>query len=107
MIIGMFVISILDEIAHNVCPEFTLNSNGRARQLYPEIMGNYSLQPEKNNGRVVYRRKEMVYKYQMYSYVYLYSFNAEEYVYHTHYQRIASFQNEWMVRFIEHFCLVS
>ena len=103
----MFVTFILDEIAHNVCTEFTVNSNGRARQLHPEIMGNYSLQPEKNNGRVVYRSKEMVFKYQIHSYVYLYSFNAEEYVYHTHYQRIASFQNEWMVSFIKHLRMVS
>ena len=100
MIIWKFVICILDEIDHNVCPEFTLNSNGRARQLYPEIMGDYSLQPEKNNGRVVYRSKEMVFKYQMHSYVYLFSFDAEKYIYHRRYGMIATWQNEWMVRFV-------
>ena len=103
----MFVTFILDEIAHNVCTEFTVNSNGRARQLHPEIMGNYSLQPEKNNGRVVYRSKEMVFKYQMHSYVYLYSFNAEEYVYidmneNENNETIARLQNHWMVRYIEY-----
>ena len=105
IIIGIFVISILDEIAHNVCPEFTLNSNGRARQLYPEIMGDYSLQPEKNNGRVVYRSKEMFFINQRLSHVYLYSFNSKEYVYRTRYHRISSWQNEWMVRFIKIFLL--
>ena len=100
----MLVFSILDEIAHSVCSEFTLNSTGLARQLHPEIMGDYLLHTVKNNGRAVYRSKEPVFKYQMYSYVYLYSFNAEEYVYHKRYHRIASRQNEWMVRFIKHIC---
>ena len=92
------VISTLDEIAHNVCHEFTLNSNGSALQLHPEVMGDYLLQSVKNNGRVVYRSKEMVFKYQIQSYVYLYSFNAEEYVNHTQYETIATLQNEWMVK---------
>ena len=100
IIIGMFVISILDEISHIVCSEFTLNSTGVARQMHPEIMGDYILQPVRNNGRVVYRSKEIVFKYQMYRYVYLYSFNAEQYVYHRIYRRIATWQNGWMVRLL-------
>ena len=102
IIIGIFVISILDKIAHNVCPEFTLNSNGLARQLYPEIIGDYSLHPVRNNGRVVYRSKEMFFINQRHSYVYLYSFNPEEYVYHKDYEKFATGQNVWMVRFIEY-----
>ena len=102
----MLVISILNEIAHNVCPEFTLNSNGLARQLYPEIIGDYSLHPVRNNGRVVYRSKEMFFINQRHSYVYLYSFNAKEYVNRRRYHMIASWQNEWMVRFIEIFLLL-
>ena len=103
----MFVICILDETAYNVCPEFTLNSNGHARQLHPEIMGDYFLQPVKNNGRVVYKSKEMVFKYQIHSYLYLFSFNAEPYIYHKHYGIIATWQNEWMVRFIVNICQAS
>ena len=94
----MFVISILDEIAHSVCPEFTLNSTGLARQLHPEIMVDYLLLSVRNNGRVVYRSKEMVFKYQTHSYVYLNSFNAEEYGYHENYETIATYQNDWGVR---------
>ena len=86
-----------------MCPEFTLNSNGSARQLHPEIMGDYLLQHVKNNGRVVYRSKEMVFKYQIQSYVYLYSFNAEEYVKYEHYETVATWKNEWMVKSNEYF----
>ena len=105
--VGIFFISILDEIAHNVCPEVTLNSNGSSRQLHPEIMVDYILLSVKNNGRAVYRSKEMVFKYQMHSYVYLYSFNAEEYVYidmneNENNETIARLQNHWMVRYIEY-----
>ena len=100
----MFFTSILDEIAHNVCPEFTLNSNGPSRQLHPEIMVDYLLLSVKNNGRVVYRSKEMVFKYHMHSYVYIYSFNAKGYIHHRLYGSFATWQNYWMVRFIEHFC---
>ena len=106
----MFFTSILDEIAHNVCPEFTLNSNGPSSQLHPEITVDYLLLSVKNNGRVVYRSKEMVFKYQMHSYVYLYSFNADEYVYmhdineDEHSETIAAWQNYWMVRDIECLC---
>ena len=98
-------------MAHNVCPEFTLNSNGSALQLHPEVMGDYLLQSVKNNGRVVYRSKEMVFKYQMHSYAYLYSFNAEEYVYMNdmnadeHSKSIAARQNYWMVRILNMFML--
>ena len=103
-----YSLSILDEIAHNACTEVTLNSNGSARQLHPEIMVDYLLLSVKNNGRVVYRSKEMVFKYQMHSYVYIYSFDAEEYVYmdglnkDEHSESIARLQNYWMVRYIEY-----
>ena len=104
----MFFISILGEIVHNACPEFTLNSNGPSLQLHPEIMVDYLLLSVKNNGRAVYRSKGMVFKYQMHSYVYVYSFNAEEHVYifgmneNENNETIARLQNYWMVRYIEY-----
>ena len=87
---------------HNLCPNFTLNSNGPARQFHPEIMVDYLLLSVKNNGRVVYRSKEMVFKYQTHSYVYLNSFNAEEYRYHENYETLATWQNVWDVRYIRY-----
>ena len=97
-----FFISILDEVPHNLCPNFTLNSNGPARQFHPEIMVDYLLLSVKNNGRVVYRSKEMVFKYATLSYVYLNSFNAEEYEHHENYERLAFYHNVWIVRYIEY-----
>ena len=102
MIVGTFFISILDEMPHSLCPNFTLSSNGPARQLHPEIMVDYLLLSVKNNGRAVYRSKEMVFKYETHSYVYLNSFNAEEYGYHENYETLATHQNVWIVRYIEY-----
>ena len=62
-----------------ICQEFTLNSNGITRHLYPGIIGDYLLQSERNNGRAVYRSKGKVIIDQLREYIYLYSFNDDEY----------------------------
>ena len=63
----------------SICQEFTFSSNGITRQFYPGIIGDYLLQSERNNGRPVYRSKDQVIIDQLPEYIYLYSFNADEY----------------------------
>ena len=82
-----------------ICREFTFSSNGITRHLYPEIIGDYLLQSERNNGRAVYRSKDKVIMYQGYEYIYLYSFNAEEYADDEIYEAIKSHSGDWMVSF--------
>ena len=74
---------ILDNVSESICLEFELNSYGTVRQLFPEMMGGYFLQSVRNNGRNVYRTKNVVSNnYQQYPtiphFIYLYSFNAED-----------------------------
>ena len=82
-----------------ICQEFTLSSNGITRHLYPEIIGDYLLQSERNNGRAVYRSKDKVITYQGYEYFYLYSFNAETYSDDDIYENIKILSGDWMVSF--------
>ena len=57
------------------------------------------MQSERNNGRAVYRSKDKVIMYQGYEYIYLYSFNAEEYADDEIYEAIKSHSGDWMVSF--------
>ena len=83
----------------SICQEFTFSSNGITRQFYPGIIGDYLLQSERNNGRPVYRSKDQVIIDQLREYIYLYSFNAEEYADDEIYEAIKSHSGDWMVSF--------
>ena len=43
-----------------VCPRFTLDSVGKARELTEPVLGNYELLTITNNGRVVYERRPTI-----------------------------------------------
>ena len=88
---------ILDETLkiaeENICQEFTLSSYGIARRLYPGLIGDYMLQSERNNGRVMYRSKDEVILDQRSGYIYLYSFEYDE--------ALKEFSDIWLVSFIK------
>ena len=84
-----------------ICQEFTLNSNGITRHLYPGIIGDYLLQSERNNGRAVYRSKGKVIIDQLREYIYLYSFNADEYAGDENYEKLRAISGIWLVSFMK------
>ena len=71
-------------------------------QLYPGIIGDYLLKSKRNNGRAVYRSKEIVISNKTTGYIYLYSFNAEEYADYENYEKLSILTGVWMVRFIKY-----
>ena len=85
-----------------MCPEFTLNSYGIARQYFPAIMGDYLLQSVRNNGRNVYRTKEVVSAYNQTGFIYLYSFDAEQYAENDDYEESKDLAGTWMVSFTKY-----
>ena len=72
-------------------------------QYYPGIIGDFLLLSERNNGRAVYRSKEKIAIQQqsgyIYGYIYLYSFDAEEYADHENYESFTDLTGSWVVRF--------
>ena len=74
-----------------------------ASQFYPGIIGDFLLLSERNNGRAVYRSKEKIAIQQqngyIYGYIYLYSFDAEEYADHENYESFTNLTGSWVVRF--------
>ena len=96
---------ILDETLkiaeENICQEFMLSSYGIARRLYPGLIGDYMLQSERNNGRVMYRSKDEVIWDQRSVYIYLFSFNAEENAGHEYHEVLKEFSGIWLVSFIK------
>ena len=76
-----------------------------ASQFYPGIIGDYLLQSKRNNGRAVYRSKEKIAIHPrsgyIYGYIYLYSFDAEEYANYENYESISNLTGSWVVRFIK------
>ena len=93
---------ILENVAEGICPEFELNSDGNARKLFPEIMGDYLLQSVRNNGRNVYRTKEMFSRNNQTGFIYLYSINADEYADNEDYEEIKEVAGIWAVSFIKY-----
>ena len=79
-------------------------------QFYPGIIGEFLLLSERNNGRAVYRSKGKISIPQqngyIYGYIYLYSFDAEEYAYHENYESINYLTGTWVVRFIKYFLMI-
>ena len=71
-------------------------------QLYPGIIGDYLLQSKRNNERAVYRSKEKVIMNQTSGYIYVYSFDAEEYADYENYEKLSVLTGVWMVRFIKY-----
>ena len=98
-----FILGKTLEIVETMCQEFTLSSYGFTRRHYPGLIGDYLLQSERNYGRVVYRSKDEVYmdQDQQLGYIYLYSFNAEEYARDEHYERIKRHSGVWLVSFMK------
>ena len=92
-----------------ICQEFTLNSNGITRHLYPGIIGDYLLQSERNNGRAVYRSKDEVFMdlHQQSAYIYFYSFNAEEYAGDRIYEKYKDHSGVWLVSFMKSSAIIS
>ena len=86
-----------------MCQEFTLNSYGNliVRRLYPGLIGDYLLHSERNYGRAVYRSKNEGFWDQRSGYIYLYSFNAEEYAGDEYYERIKRHSGVWLVSFMK------
>ena len=74
-------------------------------QFYPGIIGDYMLQSKRNNGRAVYRSKEKIAIHPqsgyIYGYIYLYSFDAEEYANYENYESISNLTGSWVVRVIK------
>ena len=60
------------------------------------------MQPERNNGRAVYRSKEIVIRNTTTGYIYLYSFNPEEYADYEKYGKLRLLTGLWMVRLIKY-----
>ena len=85
----------------SICQEFTFSSNGITRQFYPGIIGDYLLQSERNNGRPVYRSKDQVIIDQLPEYIYLYSFNADEYAGDENYEKLRAASGIWLVSFMK------
>ena len=79
-------------------------------QFYPGIIGDFLLLSERNNGRAVYRSKEKISIHQqsgyIYGYIYLYSFDAEEYADYQNYDKISNLTGSWVVRFIKLFIMI-
>ena len=84
-----------------MCQEFTLSSYGIARRIYLGFIGDYLLQSERNYGRAVYRSKDEIFWDQRSGYIYLYSFNAEEYTGDEYYERIKRYSGVWLVSFMK------
>ena len=95
------MIAKADRIIESNCSELTLSSKGMASQFYPGITGDYLLQSKRNNGRAVYRSKEKIAIHPLSGYIYLYSFDAEEYADYQNYDRINNLTGSWVVRFIK------
>ena len=72
-----------------------------ACQFFPGFIGDYLLLSERNNGRAVYRSKEKLYTQNVYGYMYLYSFDAEEYADHENYKSLNNLTGYWVVSFIK------
>ena len=89
-------------MSESVCTEFALNSTGIVRQLFPEMMGDYLLQSVRNNGRNVYRSKEVVSRNNRTVFIYLYSFDADEYAEHEDYEKFKDLAGTWVVSFIKY-----
>ena len=81
------LIFILGRVPENTCPTFTLDSTGKLRQLFPEILVEYQSQEIRNNGRVVYRSKQQITRLGSTEHIYLYSLNINDY----------NFNNTWVV----------
>ena len=88
-----FILGETLKIAENMCQEFALSSYGIVRRLYPGLIGDYLLQSERNNGRVLYRSKDEVIWDQRSGYIYLYSFEYDE--------AFKVFSDIWLVSFIK------
>ena len=77
----------------NICPKFTLNSDGKSRAVIPEILGVYELHNTTHNGRVVFNG---TYKYAidvMRTPIWFYSL-------HTNNEQLSNVKGAWMVRVI-------
>ena len=98
-------IAVADQITESFCSELTLNANGMACQFDPGFIGDYLLLSERNNGRAVYRSKEKIAIHPLsgyiHEYIYLYSFDAEEYANYENYESISNLTGSWVVRFIK------
>ena len=62
-------------------------------------MGDYLLQPVRGNKRNVYRTKEVRSINNQTAFIYLYSFDAEQYADHEDYDRFKDYAGTWMVSF--------
>ena len=91
-----------DQITESICSELTLSSKRMVCHRYPSIIGDYLLLSERNNERAVYRSKEKVTIHQQSDYIYLYSFNVEEYADYENYERLSDLTGSWVVRFIKY-----
>ena len=78
---------VLGVVGTNICPEFTLDSYGSAREIVIPIFGDWRLHATRNNGRVVYQNINPV---EMTT-SYLYSL-------HTNNAQLPHLKNAWMVR---------
>ena len=77
----------------NICPKFTLNSDGKSREVIPEILGVYELHNTMNNGRVVFNG---TYKHAIDAMripIWFYSI-------HTNKEGLSNLKGAWMVRVI-------
>ena len=88
--ISKLFIFVLGIAAEQTCPTFTLDSNGKLRQLFPEILVEYQSQGIRNNRRMVYRTKQQITTLGSATYIYLYSLNINDY----------NFNNTWVVSLI-------
>ena len=60
-------------------------------------MGDYLLQSVRNNGRNVYRSKEVVSANNKTGFIYLYSFDAEQYADNDDYEELKDLAGTWVV----------
>ena len=69
------------------------------------MMGDYLLQSVRNNGRNVYRTKEVVLRNNLTDFIYLYSFDADEYADHEDYEKLKDAAGAWAVSFIKYWTM--
>ena len=70
-------------------------------------MGDYLLQSVRNNGRNVYRTKEVVSIYNQTGFIFFYSFDAEQYADNEDYETLKDLAGEWVVSFLSNIRLWS
>ena len=69
-------------------------------------MGDYLLQSVRNNGRNVYRTKEVGSANNQTGFIYLYSFDAEQYADNDEYEKLKDWAGTWVVSFTNYYILL-